>query len=146
MGARCDQGGGVTGVGVGVNRKSVFAQWSAVNASGDWKGPVEGEAGWGTGLHAGGRDLPWHLAGSLMLGGNERLSQRMVGASWAVDLAPLGWFPLSYFGEYDLNRATAMGGAPLTGLVSVHEYNYLVHDGLNVKSPLALPTISLIHH
>jgi len=134
MGAPFDHEREVTGVELGVNPNYFFAHLSAFNASGDWKRPVDADAGWGTALHAGWRDLPWHLAGSLMLGGSERLSQQMVGASWAVDLAPLGWFPLSYLGEYDLNRSTAKGGAPRTGLVAFHELNYLVHDGVNVKS------------
>jgi hypothetical protein len=134
LGAPFDHERGVTGVEVGVNPNYFFAHLSAFNASSDWMRPVDGDAGWGTALHAGWRDLAWHVAGSAMVGGSEVISQQMVGANWALNLAPLGWMPLSYLGEYDVNRSTEQGAAARTGLAAFHELNYWLHDGVNLKT------------
>ena len=134
LGAPFDHERQVTGVEAGINPNYFFAHVSAFNAANDWKAPVDADAGWGTAVHAGWRDLPWHLAGSLMLGGRKGESQQMVGANWAVNLAPLGLIPLSYLGEYDVNRVTPEGGDARLGLIAFHELDYVLHDGVNLKT------------
>ena len=134
LGSPFDHERQVTGAELGINPNYLFAHFSVFNASNDWKAPIRPEDGYGMAVHAGYRDLPWQAAGSMMVGRREGNDQQMLGANGAINLRPWGGPPLSYLTEYMINRQAPKKGEASTGLAVWHELNYLLRDGLNLKT------------
>lgn len=124
----------VTGVEVGFNPNRAYFHLAAFNAADDWDDPVEPDDGYGAALSAGWRDLVWHLGASLLYGSRDRddqkLDQILGGVQWALSLQALGWAPLIYLGEYDVDHVSHDEREAVTSLVAFHELDWILHESL----------------
>lgn len=122
----------VTGVEVGWNPNYPYANLSVFNPSNDWDKPIDGDAGIGTALTAGYRDLGWHAGGSLAYA-NRDGNQVVASAEWALNLHVLTGLPFIYLGQYLVNAAMPEVGRNFTGLAAFHEIGWWATQGLNVR-------------
>jgi hypothetical protein len=132
----------VTGLELGLNPNYLYAHASVYNPATDWMSPFDGDAGIGTALSAGWRDLLWQAGGSLAFEARDDASELWVGAQWALNLFDatgahawkgLDWVPLVYLGEVDLRLRDPKEGRAVTSLASFHELDWLIVEGLNAK-------------
>jgi hypothetical protein len=134
MGLPLDHERQVTGVEIGLNPNYAYFHLAAFNAADAWDDPVAPDDGYGVALSAGWRDLVWHLGTSLMYGSRDRDDQRfdqiLGGLQWALNLQVLGWLPLIYLGEYDVNHVSHDDREAVTSLVAYHELDWILHESL----------------
>ena len=135
MGAGFDHEREVTGVEVGLNPNYPYVHFSVFNAATEWDKPYDADAGFGTMLSAGYRDLGWHLGGSLAYGDRDRNAaegnQLMASLQWAVNLWFTSALPLIYFGEFVLNHSAPDVGDSGVGLAAFHELGWMFAEGYN---------------
>jgi hypothetical protein len=133
-----------TGVEFGVNPNYAYAHASFFNSSSSWKKPFDGQAGYGTALHMGYRELLWQAGASFMHESNDSTAGTWAGVNWSLNLHDatphhpwkgLDWLPLIYLGELDYRRQTpADGGRSVNSLAAFHELNWLIIRGVNFKT------------
>jgi len=135
MGAGFDHEREVTGVEVGLNPNYPYVHLSVFNAATQWDEPYDADAGFGTMLSAGYRDLGWHLGGSLAYGNRDRNAkegnQIMASLQWAANLWVASELPLIYFGEFVLNHSAPDTGESGLGLAAFHELGWMFAEGFN---------------
>jgi hypothetical protein len=139
-----DHEGQKTGVEVGINPNYAYAHASFFNSASNWKKPFDHKAGYGTALHMGYRELLWQAGASFMYEGNDSLSGVWAGANWSLNIHDatehhpwkgLDWVPVIYLGEFDYRRQTpAGGGRSVNSLAAFHELNWLIIQGLNIRT------------
>lgn len=122
----------VTGVEVGWNPNYPYAHLSVFNPADEWDAPIDGDAGVGTALTAGWRDLGWHAGGSLAYA-NRDGNQVVASAEWALNLHVLTGLPFIYLGQYLINAASPDKARASTGLASFHEVGWWATKGLNLR-------------
>lgn len=134
----------VTGVEVGLNPNYLYAHASLFNPASAWDKPIDKDAGIGTALSAGYRELLWQAGGSFMFESRDDASELWAGANWSINLHDardfhrfkgLDWIPLIYMGQFDYRRRSpADGGRVVNGLTAFHELDFLILEGLNFKA------------
>lgn len=122
----------VTGAEVGWNPNYPYAHLSVFNPSNDWDKPIDTDAGIGTALTGGYRDLGWHAGGSLAYAHRDG-DQVVLSAEWALNLHVLTGLPFIYLGQYLINATMPETGRNSTGLAAFHEIGWWATQGLNVR-------------
>lgn len=122
----------VTGVEVGWNPNYPYAHLSVFNPANDWDKPIDSDAGVGTAISAGWRDLGWHAGGSLAYARREG-DQIVASAEWALNLHVLTGLPFIYLGQAMVNAAMPEAQRAFTGLAAFHEVGWWATQGLNVR-------------
>ena len=139
-----DNEGQRSGVEIGINPNYAFAHASFFNNSQKWDKPFDAEAGYGTAIHMGYRELLWQAGASFMYETSDVSSGTWAGLNWSFnmhDATPnhpwkgFDWLPLIYLGELDYRRVEPVGGGrSVNSLAAFHELNYLVVQGINLKT------------
>lgn len=122
----------VTGAEVGWNPNYPYAHLSVFNPANEWDKPIDPDAGIGTALSGGWRDLGWHAGGSLAYAKREG-DQVVASAEWALNLHVLTGLPLIYLGQYLINARMPESERSFTGLAAFHEVGWWITQGLNLR-------------
>ena len=143
LGAPFDMERQVTGLEVGVNPNYLYANLSVFNPTvpnlkffGDqsFESPIDTDAGLGTALAVGYRDLFWQAGASGVFGRANELNQLMVSLQAALNFEVMwSWLPLIYLGEFQVNNRDTTPDESNTGLSAFHELGWMIMTGLNSK-------------
>ena len=134
----------VTGAEFGINPNYLYAHLSVFNPAdqnlkfaGDqsFESPIDADAGWGSALSVGWRDLFWQAGASGVFGQRDDASQLMLSLQAALNFEVMWDFlPLIYLGEFHVNNTERPGGDDTqTRLAAWHELGWLIVEGLNSK-------------
>ncbi|MEZ4472479.1 MAG: hypothetical protein R3F60_17135 [bacterium] len=122
----------VTGVEVGANPNYPYAHVSVFNPADQWDKPIDADAGIGTALTGGWRDLAWQAGGSLAYG-HKQGDQVAASGELGLNLEVLTGLPLLYLGQYMVNHQAPEDGRSFTGLAAFHEVDWWIMQGLNLR-------------
>ncbi len=134
----------VTGLELGINPNYLYAHVSVFNPgdenlrfAGDtsFESPVDADAGWGSALAVGWRDLFWQAGASGIFGNRDDTTQWMASLQLALNFEVMWDFlPLIYLGEFHVHNQDRTGGDDTqTRLSAWHELGWLLTTGLNSK-------------
>ncbi len=143
LGAQFDMERQVSGLEVGFNPNYLYANLSVFNPSVDnlrffgdqaLESPIDTDAGLGTALAVGWRDLFWQAGASGVFGQQNDLQQMMLSFQAAVNFEVM-WnsLPLIYLGEFHINNQELAADESQIGLSAFHELGWMIMTGLNSK-------------